>query len=150
MRLTEMKRWPSILTAGTALLLATACGGKNPTGPTNNGGGGTAQYQLVALGRSGLPTDALLEDCILTRFYSGGLVINRDGSWQLKLKVHDDNLGDWGYSDNGSIEEDGETVWFDSGITGSSFEGTAAGGEIDLMYDWCENGVPDVQLVFIR
>jgi hypothetical protein len=148
----RIKRGLSILAGGSAaLLLATACGGgdKNPTGP-GNGGGGAAQYQLVALGRAGLPADAELEDCILTRFYSGGLAINQDGSWQIKLKINDGNYGDWAYADNGQIEEDGETVWFDSDITGSSFEGTVDGAEIRIMYDWCENGVPDVQLVFDR
>jgi hypothetical protein len=151
MRWIEMTRWLSILAAGPALLLATACGGgnKNPTGP-GGGGGAAAQYQLVALGRAGLPADAELEDCILTRFYSGGLGINRDGTWQIKLKINDANLGDWGYVDNGQIEEDGETVWFDSDVSGLSYEATVNGPEISIIYDWCENGVPDVQLVFGR
>ena len=133
----------------SALLLATACGGgdKNPTGP---GGGGAAEYDLVALGRAGLPADAELEDCTLTRFYGGGLRVDANGAWQITLQVHDDNYGDWGYRDEGQIEQDGATVWFDSEISGTSHQGTVDGPEIRIMYDWCENGVADVQLVFDR
>jgi hypothetical protein len=148
-----IKRGLSILAGGSALLLAAACGGgdKSPTGPNGGNGGDVAQYKLVALGRAGLPADAELEDCILTRFYSGGLKITRDGSWEIKLQIHDDNYGDWGYKDTGTIDDNGDnTAWFDSDITGNSFEATVDGPEIDLMYDWCENGVPDVQLVFGR
>jgi hypothetical protein len=86
----------------------------------------------------------------MTRFYSGGLELHRDGSWQIKLQVHDDNYGDWGYKDYGSVDEgdDDQTLWFDSDVSGLSWQGTVDGPEIRIMYDWCENGVPDVQLVF--
>jgi hypothetical protein len=149
MRWSETKRRLSILAAGPALLLATACGGgdKGPTGP---GGGGTADFDLVALGRVGLPADTQLEDCTATRFYGGGLRLHEDGTWQIALQVHDDIDGDWGYLDEGQIEQDGPTVWFDSQISGTSYQGTVDGSEIRIMYDWCYNGVPDVQLVFDR
>lgn len=139
-------RW-SILAAVPALLLA-ACGGgdNNPTGP-GPGGGGIDTYNLVALGFAGLPADAQLEDCTMTRFYGGGLQVDRNGSWLITLKVHDDS-GDWTYQDKGQIEQDGETVWFDSEVSEASFEGTVDGTAVRIMYDWCYNGVPDVQLVF--
>ena len=133
----------------TALLLASACGGgdKSPTGP---GGSGTTQLDLVALGRVGLPADTQLEDCTPTRFYGGHITIDPNaGSWQIRLSVHDDT-GDWGYEDDGQMEADGDTVWFDSAVSGSSYAGTVGGGEVTIMYDWCYNGVPDVQLVFDR
>src|SRR5438477_375893 len=100
MHWTEMKWRLGILAGGSALLLATACGGgdKNPTGP--GGGGDAATYNLVSLGRAGLPADAQLEDCSTTRFYSGGLKVSANGTWDLRLKVHDDS-GDWGYQDEG-------------------------------------------------
>ena len=54
-RLTRLVPWPT-------LLLAAACGGgdKGPSGP-DGGDGGIDQltYELVALGRAGLPADAL-------------------------------------------------------------------------------------------
>ena len=147
MHWTEMKRRLASLAGGSALLLAAACGGgdKNPTGP--GGGHDAATYDLVALGRAGLPADAQPEDCTVTRFYGGGLQVNANGTWQIKLKVHDDS-GDWGYEDEGRIEQDGTTVWFDSQISGSSYQGTVDGADVAIMYDWCYNGVPDVQLVF--
>jgi hypothetical protein len=139
-----------ILAGGSALFLATACGGgdKSPTGPGD--GGDAATYDLVALGRAGLPADAKVEDCTITRFYGGGLQVHDDGTWQITLQVHDINYGDWGYRDEGEIEQDGSTVWFDSQISGTSHAGTVDGPEIRIMYDWCENGVADVQLVFDR
>ena len=71
------------------------------------------------------------------------------GQWQIALQVHDAS-GDWGYRDEGQAEVDGETVWFDSQISGTSYAGTVSGTEVKIMYDWCYNGVPDVQLVFAR
>jgi hypothetical protein len=133
----------------TALLLGIGCGGgdKGPTGP--GGGEAPVSYELASLGRVGLPADAQLEDCSLTRFYSGGLQLTDDGSWQISLQVHDYS-GDWGYLDEGEIEEDGAAVRFDSGVSGASYQGEVDGSEVKIMYDWCYNGVPDVQLVFDR
>lgn len=134
----------------TALVLAIGCGGgdKGPTGP--GGGQGAERYELVSLGRMGLPADVALEGCTMTRFYSGRLDVADDGTWQIGLEVHDGVDGDWGYLDEGEIDDDGETVWFDSWVSGSSYPGAVDGTEITLMYDWCFDGVPDVQLVFDR
>jgi hypothetical protein len=150
MHWTTMRWRLGILAGGTALLLATACGGgdKNPAGPGD--GGDVATYNLVALGGAGLPAEAKVEDCTNTRFNGGGLQIHDDGTWQIKLQVNDVNYGDWGYKDEGQIEQDGATLWFDSQITGTSHEGTGNAAEIRITYDWCENGVGDVQLVFDR
>jgi hypothetical protein len=146
----ERVRRLSTLSPWTALLMAAiGCGGgdKSPTGP---GGGDVAEFELVALGRVGLPADTQLEDCAATRFFGGAIRLDpATGQWQLKLQVHDDS-GDWGYRDEGQAEADGETVWFDSEISGSSYAGTANGSEMTIMYDWCYNGVADVQLVFAR
>ena len=150
MHWSETKRHMSILAAASALLVAAACGGdKSPTGP-GGGGGPTATYDLVALGRAGLPADAQLEDCIVTRFYSGGLQLDGNGSWQLQLQFHDDNYGDAGYTDEGQFEQQGSTVWLNSELSGDTFQATLDGTEMKIMYDWCYNGVPDVQLVFDR
>jgi hypothetical protein len=129
---------PLTLLPCAALLLAAGCGGgdktpTDPTGPTGN----TVEFSLVALGRMGLPADAELEECKLTRFYSG----------DIKL---DANTGDWGYQDHGTAEVDGADVWFDSDMSGASYRGTVSGSDVTIMYDWCFNGVPDVQLVFAR
>jgi hypothetical protein len=143
-RLSKLSPWTALLMAA----LGCGGGGKSPTGP---GSGDAAEFELVALGRAGLPTDAQVEDCTLTRFYGGRITIDQQtGTWQITLQVHDDNYGDWGYRDEGQAEVDGETVWFDSQISGTSHQGTVNGTEVKIMYDWCENGVADVQLVFDR
>jgi hypothetical protein len=142
-RLTRLSPWTGLLVA------AVGCGGGDKVnGPQ---GGGNADFSLVALGRAGLPADVKVEDCTLTRFYSGGINIDPNAeTWSLGLKVNDKNYGDWSYQDNGSLEVDGATVWFDSDVTGTSHEGTVNGAEVTIMYDWCENGNADVQLVFDR
>ena len=140
-RLIRLVPWPT-------LLLAVACGGdKAPTGP--DGGMQQVTYDLVALGRAGLPADAQLEDCMLTRFYSGTLKVSDDWTWQISLQVHDDS-GDWGSEDWGEVEENGNGYSFLSDNDGSAYPGTLDGSEATIMYDWCYNGVPDVQLVFDR
>jgi hypothetical protein len=133
--------------AATLALIA-ACGGgdKSPTGP----GGGGNQYDLVSLGNAGLPADAELEDCTVTRFYSGGLRLNPDGTWRIGLEVHDQNDGDWGSMDERQYEVAGTAVWLESRYSGATYQGTIDGGEVAIMYDCCYNGVPDVQLVFDR
>ena len=151
-----IRKWPPRAAWFTLACLAAACGGgkdgSGPTGPGGgNGGGDSHQLELVALGFAGLPADAQLEDCSLTRFYSGTLQLNtRTGSWQINLQAHDES-GDFGYEDDGQMETDGSnTVWFNSAVSGSTYQGTAGGGEIKIMYDWCYDGVPDVQLVFAQ
>jgi hypothetical protein len=129
-----------------------ACGGggdKSPTGPGNDGGQQTINYQLASLGKVGLPADLQIEDCAITRFYSGRMQVTDDGSWEIVLQVHDFS-GDWGYLDRGEVEQDGVALQFDSEVSGVSYQGQVDGSEIKIMYDWCANGVPDVQLVFDR
>ena len=152
MQWTDLTRRLAKLSAASTLVLA-ACGGgdSNPTGPTNGGGGNDggdiATMNLVALGFVGLPADVQVEDCMLTRFYSGKIEVTEDGAWRIKLQVHDES-GDWGYHDQGRYQDDGDTGSFQSEITGTTYQATYDGTALRLMYDWCENGVPDVQLVF--
>ena len=150
-RLIELSPWTTLLIA------AVGCGGgdKSPTGPGGEGprDNPTAiEFRLASLGFAGLPADAQLEDCPVTRFYSGTIAIEpKTGEWQIDLQVHD-NSGDWHFRDYGESAGDGNTVVFDSQVSGVSYEGTVNGDatEVDIMYDWCFNGVPDVQLVFGR
>jgi hypothetical protein len=145
------KRCLSILAAGSALMLAAACGGgdKGPTGPggDNNIAG---NYDLVALGGAGLPADVEPEDCTVTRFYSGGLQLKANGTWQLGLQFSDENYGNSGYEDDGQFEQDGRTVWLKSAVSGSRYHATIEGDQVNVMYDWCYDGVPDVELTFGR
>jgi hypothetical protein len=84
-----------------------------------------------------------VEDCIVTRFFEGGLKLYDDGTWKIRLHIYDDNYGDSGYEDEGD-------VWPWSVYYEATFQGTVDDGVVSIMYDWCENGVPDVQLVFDR
>ena len=140
-RLSRLVPWPT-------LLLASACGGGND-GPAGPGGDGATTYELASIGRVELPADVAPEDCAPTRFDGGRLEVTHDGAWTVRLQVHDFS-GDWSYLDLVDIDDDGTTAWFDSGISGSSYEGTVNGSEVKIMYDWCYNGVPDLQLVFNR
>ena len=150
MHWTNTKRCLPILAAGSALLLAAACGGgdKGPTGPGGDDIAGN--YELVALGGTGLPADVQPEDCIVTRFYSGRIQLNENGTWQLRLQFHNDNEGDSGYGDDGQFEQHGATVRLESGYSGSTYQATFNGDEMNVMYDWCYDGRPDVELTFGR
>ena len=155
---TRMRRLTTWLPWTTLLIAAVGCGGdnKSPTGPGDQGEGDNPtaiEFQLVALGRVGLPTDAQLEDCGVTRFYGGKINIDPNtGQWDIHLRVHDDESGDWGYLDSGRSVGDDETVLFESDVSGVTYNGTVNGDgtEVTIMYDWCFDGVPDVQLVFDR
>jgi hypothetical protein len=140
-----------IILASAIALLTAACGGgggdNNPTDPGNQNGGDAVNFDLVALGFAGLPADTQIEDCKETRFFGGTLHLDATGKWQMKLKVHDDT-GDWGSIDSGQFEQDGSTMQFTSQYSGASYQGSFNGTELKIMYDWCFNGVPDVQLVF--
>ena len=154
-RLTRLSPWT------VALIGAIGCGGgdKGPTGPTGPGeggqdpGGSTAiEFELVRLGLVGLPADTQFEDCPVTRFYGGTIAIEpKTGQWQIDLQVHDDNYGDWGLPGLWASRRKTASGVFDSQISGVSYAGTVRDGtEMKIMYDWCYNGVPDVQLVFAR
>jgi hypothetical protein len=148
-RMRRTRRWMR-LGPWTALLLGTGCGGGGDKAPTGPGGEDTAQLELVSIGKVGLPADVQPEDCNLTRIYGGQLQVTDDGSWVLRLQVHDDIDGDWLYGDQGEVEEDGANLWFHSGYSGSSYAADVNGSEIRIMYDWCYDGVPDIQLVLDR
>lgn len=145
----------------TAMLIAAVgCGGgdKSPTGPddpgpANNPNPNAIEFQLTALGRVGVPTDAQLEDCGVVHFYGGRIEIDpNSGEWQIHLKVHDDESGDWAYLDDGRSVGNDATVLFESDESGVTYNGTVNqdGTEVTIQYDWCFDGVPDVQLVFDR
>jgi hypothetical protein len=144
----------SMLAAASAVLLATACGGgdKSPTGPGNGGDDNaiTGEYELVQVGRDGLPTEVQIEDCIPTQFFEGRLRLEADGTWKLGLHLYDDNYGDAGYLDEGQYERNGSTVRLYSVYYDATFQARLDDGEVSIMYDWCENGVPDLQFVFDR
>ena len=150
-RLTKLSPWTTLLIA------AVGCGGgdKSPTGPGGQSpeeDPNAIEFQLVALGRVGLPADTQFEDCGVTRFYGGKIDINpNSGEWQIHLRVHDQS-GDWGYLDTGRSVGDDTRVLFESDVSGVTYEGTVNddGTEVTIMYDWCFDGVPDVQLVFDR
>ena len=143
----------------TMLMAAIGCGGggdKSPTGPADPGPAdnpNAIEFQLVALGRIGVPSDAQLEDCGVVHFYGGRIEIDpNSGEWQIHLKVHDDESGDWFYLDTGRSVGDDATVLFESDESGVTYNGTVNqdGTEVTIQYDWCFDGVPDVQLVFDR
>jgi hypothetical protein len=144
----ERMRRLSTLVPWTALLMAIGCGGdKSPAGP---GADGPARYELASVGRIGLPADVQPEDCTLTRIYGGQLQLTDDGDWQLRLQVHDGIDGDWQYGDEGEVDADGAQLWLQSVYSGSTYTGQLDGSAIRIMYDWCYDGVPDLQLVFDR
>jgi hypothetical protein len=145
MQWTDLRRGLAMLAAAPALVLAACGGGDKNVGPDN--GADVDTWEMVALGNAGLPADAEVEDCRLTRFDQGKLELREDGSWRITLRVNDVS-GDLGYHDEGEYQSNGDTGWFRSQITGTTYQAAYDGTDLRIDYDWCENGVPDVQLVF--
>jgi hypothetical protein len=127
-----------------------AGGGRLRRGGQEHGsghGGDVDTWEMVAIGNAGLPAEAEVEDCRLTRFNSGTLELREDGGFRIRFQVNDVS-GDWGYKDEGVFQSNGATGWFRSQITGNTYQASYDGTDLRIDYDWCENGVPDVQLVF--
>lgn len=147
----EKMRGLSRLVPWPTLLLVAACGGgdKGQDGPAGPGDGPTVSYELAALGQVALPANVQVEDCSPTLFKSGYLLLSDDGGWFLRLEVSDED-GNWGYEDEGEVDEDGTGMWLVSEISGSAYQAAFNGGQAALLYDWCYDGAPDIQLVFDR
>ena len=144
MQWTDLTRRLATLSAASTLVLAACGGGDKNLGPDT--GGNVDTWEMVAVGNAGLPAEAEVEDCRLTRFNSGKLELREDGTFRISFQVTDVS-GDWGYHDEGEYQDNGDTGWFRSQITGSTYQATSDGPDLRIDYDWCENGVPDVQRV---
>jgi hypothetical protein len=131
---------------------ASACGGgdKGPTGPGGGDDGIAGEYQLVNLGgRVSLPIDLAIESCQMMRFLGGGLRLSADGTWQMVIALQDGN-GPQRLEDEGSFQQDGADLWFESADYGDSFGGTVNGTVVTMDYDYCPNGESDIQFWFQR
>ncbi len=145
-----------MLVGGWVMLLATACGGGDgPTAPGGNGGNGggggiEGTYDLVNLGgRVSLPIDLQIEACPMVRFLGGGLRLYGDGTWEMVVKLQDES-GPTELSDQGSFEQNGSDLSFESEDYGDSFEGSVDGTVVKFDYDYCPNGETDIQFWFQR
>jgi hypothetical protein len=125
-------------------LVLTGCGGSD--GGTGPGGGLGGQYELVGINEDGLPESEVIEGCDETVFYSGNLRMDGD-NWEMRVDWEDANGESW-TGDHGSFERDGNTLYFRSEAWGDGFEGELEGSLVVLYYDFCTNGVADVDLVF--
>lgn len=158
MRLIKLKQRLDILTATSALLLATACGGgsSSPTGPGPNpdpqpgpGTGLAGDYRLARIGFVSLPANLTVEDCGQTRFIGGGMRVYDDGTWEFVIAIQN-AYGDTRFDNGGSLEQAGGALQFDAD-DGETFQAKVdEDGVIAIDYDYCQNGETDMQLVFAR
>jgi len=152
----EIKHWVRVLAAGSALLLATACGGggdKGPTGPTGDDGGDNnvlaGDYFLFSVGKVSLPADLTFDQCDPARVFGGSLRMNADGTWMFTVQLADQYGPNDELNDEGSWVWDGTLLTFQSAAYGDSFTAKIDGG-IKMDYDYCPDGKSDIQLVFSK
>ncbi len=146
MRWLELQRmWRTLPVAG--LLLAGACGGGDGgTGPGGNGLSGT--YELVGINEDGVPEQEQVENCLPALFTSGSMVMDEDGNFELSI-LYQDESGQDGFQDHGRFRRQGDTdLSFDSEAWGDQFDGEVEGDLVVLYYDFCANGVADIDFVF--
>jgi hypothetical protein len=136
--------WLFAAIALCSTLVLTGCGGSD--GGTGPGAGLGGQYELVGINEDGLPESEVIEDCDETLFHAGTLSMN-GGNWEMRVDWEDGNGESW-TGDHGSFERDGNTLYFQSQAWGDDFEGEVEGSLVVLYYDFCTNGVADVDLVF--
>ena len=151
----EIKHWVRVLAAGSALLLATACGGgdKGPTDPTGGDGGDNnvlaGDYYLFSVGKISLPADLTFDQCDPARVFGGSLRMNADGTWMFTVQLADQYSANDELNDEGSWTWDGTLLTFQSAAYGDSFTAKIDGG-IKMDYDFCPDGKSDIQLVFSK
>jgi hypothetical protein len=85
-----------------------------------------------------------------SRFHRGELQLDEDGSWEMWIEFSDANYELATSSDDWQFVMEGATIWLASEWSGLTLQATFDGGEVSILYDWCFNGVADVQLVFAR
>jgi hypothetical protein len=124
-------------------LVLAGCGGSD--GNTGPGGGVGGQYELVGINEDALPESEVIENCSETVFYSGSLSLDGD-RFEMQLELDDDEQ-DW-LGDHGTFTRNGNDLHFRSEAWGDQFEGELEGSLVVLYYDYCSNGVADVDLVF--
>ena len=81
MQWTDLTRRLARLSAASTLALAACGGGDKNLGPET--GGDVETWEMVAIGNTGLPAAAEVEDCRLTRFDHGTLELREDGAWRI-------------------------------------------------------------------
>lgn len=150
MRWFELQRIWRALPVAAALFLVGACGGDDNGGGLGpgNGGGLAGTYQLVGINEDGIPEEEQMEDCAPTLFTNGSMSMDGDGTYSLSVEY--EQFGDPdGWQDNGTFQrqENGD-LSFDSEAWGDRFEGEVDGDLVVLYYDFCTNGVADIDLVF--
>lgn len=145
MRWFELQRmWRTLPVAG--LLLAGACGGGDGgTGPGGNGLSGT--YELVGINEDGVPEEEQVENCLPALFTSGSMALDGDGNFELSI-LYENQDGQDGFQDHGRFQRDGDDLSFDSEAWGDRFDGEVEGDLVVLYYDFCANGVADIDFVF--
>jgi hypothetical protein len=152
MRWFELQRIRRALPVAAGLFLVAACGGNDNGGGLGpgNGGGLAGNYELVGINEDAIPEEEQMEDCAPTLFTGGSMTMDGDGNFELSVEYQQFEGPD-GWQDHGTFErhEDGG-LSFDSEAWGDHFEGEVDGDLVVLYYDFCTNGVHDIDLVFER
>ena len=139
-----MAAWVSL-----GCLVAACGGGKDSTGPDGGGTGALAgEYLLIGAGGNTVPAVVNSPICGANEIDNGGLTLGTDGSYEMQFNWQDENGPNYS-ADHGRYRVQGNRVKFSSEAWGDEFEGQAAGGLLELTWDFCnDNEGPDLRLTF--
>lgn len=132
-----------------ACLVAACGGGKDgPTGPGGGNGQVAGEYLLVGAGGNAVPTVVNSEVCGANEIDNGGLTLGGDGSYEMRFDWQDEDGPNYS-ADHGRYRVQGNRIQFTSEAWGDEFEGQAAGGLLELTWDFCnDNQGPELRLTF--
>jgi hypothetical protein len=138
-----MAAWVSL-----GCLVAACGGGKDATGPGSGNGALAGDYLLVGAGGNAVPAVVNLEVCGANEIDSGGLTLDPSGSYEMRFNWQDENGANYS-ADHGRYRVQGARIEFSSEAWGDEFEGQAAGGLLELTWDFCNDDQgPDLRLTF--
>jgi len=128
-----------------------ACGGGGGGGvaaPNTDVGEIAGDYRLAMADDETVPVTILFDHCDDPEFRQGELLLGDDGTWQMLIRLFDEDGEEEDAEDSGRFTRAGDRLAFQSEVYGDQFKGEIKAPLVHLYYDWCGEGHADVDFAF--